>query len=462
MTISTDDLQFGDLIFFMNHNNAEHVAIYVGKQKDTRFIAHAVSEPHFSVMTTRLKKDFYPYEVFRCKDTYLAALAACRLLSWVRTGLGFSKEKHDSLYANFMDATENCHPKTGGLAQLSQLQNDFPTIFYRYIAMASHPEYPIIPTAKNSEGVQCAETVVMAYNIETLLKSNAVKSVKDLNNKWVSDKTTTDPIAIQNKFHPSDQYWTYFRRANNPNEYEPYGVIPQNGIKDGALPCSLYAWKYENYPSIEEFIKTYPFSLPLDSKLSTPWAIMTFCQNNPLLWQSLGKLEIQNINYPKEELESKKDEWKKYVLRLFHKREQLHEDILEKFREASSTKFQYSPEKKVKTKNLTHSRSKSIITSSAIQPNPTTSFALDFSRLSLTNTSNAPLESPPQILQQANSAFTHLAKKHLSPLRITQDVFKRKYLVRNEGENEETQITEENSAHNESASKRKKVARKLF
>lgn len=323
-TMTPDDLLVGDLLFFMNSlKQAEHVAIYSGKKDNTHFITHAVSEPYNSVMTTRLKNEFLPYRVYRCLDLNLSYQVTHRMLSWVKVGLKFSHEKTDSIYSGFTDSRPMCHPVTGGQAQLDHILNDFPIIFYRYIAMASHPEIPYMINSEQDEGLICSEAIAMAFNIETLLHADAVYSTSTLNVPWVSDKIHYNVAEINQRFSPHQNFWNYAERCNDPNEYQPYGVIPENAIKDGDYPCSLYAWNFNRYPSIETFIQQYPFALPVDSKLASPLALMIHMENTPTLWKNLGQLTVPVVKYNHSELETQdsKEAWKQYVIKLFSERE---------------------------------------------------------------------------------------------------------------------------------------------
>lgn len=360
--ISPDELLVGDIVFFMNAlEQPSHVAIYAGNRAGTHFITHGVSEPYNSIMTTRLKHDDFPYRVFRCTDFNLSMQATCRMLSWVKTGLRFSHEKHESFYSNFTDAYPNCHPKVGGQKQLEAAKKDFEIIFYRYIAMASHPELPFMVNGSQNEGVYCSEAITMAFNMETLLSAEAVHSIDKINANWVTDKTLISPKSIEEKFKPHPNYWTYFERANSPMEYQPYGILPENAVKDGHFPCSLSAWNYERYPSIEQFIKQYPFCLPLDSKISSPWAMMTQMQQVPGLWQDMGQLKVPVINYRLEDLESQqhKEEWKEYVVQLFQQREIFHSKFEQDLAQSIDgfERFKYSPQKKKQKIELTRGRS---------------------------------------------------------------------------------------------------------
>lgn len=349
-SISPDNLLVGDIIYFMDSSKqAIHVAVYTGKKEDTHFITHSVSAPYNSVMTTRLKADVYPYKVYRCTDFNLAMQVTCRMLSWVNHGLNFSHAKSDGIYSNFIDAYPNCHPVEGGRNQLEHAKKDFDIIFYRYISMASHPNQPFMVNDIQNEGARCSEAIVMAYNIETLLCADAVHSIDKLNVHWVTDKTTVSPEIIADKFSPHSNYWAYFQRANNPDEYQPHGKLPENGIKDGHYPCSLSAWNYEQYPSIEVFVQQYPFLLPLDSKIVSSWALMTYMQNTPGLWQDMGELMVPEICYPLAELEAeeRKKEWKDYVVQLFQKRDLFQNYFKENLEKAEQLeKFQYSPTKR--------------------------------------------------------------------------------------------------------------------
>ncbi|MFO1257064.1 MAG: hypothetical protein U1E78_01370 [Gammaproteobacteria bacterium] len=257
-----------------------------------------------------------------------------RMLSWVTHGLLFSHDKANNLYSNFTDDMPYCHPKNGGKSQLDRAQKDYDIIFYRYIGMASHPTHPFMANEDQHEGVRCSEAITMAYNIETLLCSEAVQSIEAMNVKWVSDKTLMPPEAIQNIFTPHDNYWTYFHRANDPNEYHPYGKIAENGVKDGYYPCSLSAWNYAQYPSVEHFVEKYPFSLPLDSKIVSSWAMMTYMQEKTELWEDMGQLSVPIVDYPLSVLETEdmKDEWKKYIINLFEQRGRLQLNFRDRFR----------------------------------------------------------------------------------------------------------------------------------
>jgi hypothetical protein len=339
-TMTPDNLLVGDLLFFMNSlKQADHVAIYSGKKDNTHFITHAVSEPYNSVMTTRLKAVDLPYRVYRCLDLNLSYQVTHRMLSWVKVGLRFSHEKTDSIYSGFTDSRAMCNPVTGGQAQLEHIMRDFPIIFYRYIAMASHPEIPYMINDQQNEGIRCSEAIAMAFNIETLLHADAVYSTSTLNVPWVSDKIHYNVADINKRFSPHDNFWRYAERCNDPNEYEPYGVIPENAIKDGTYPCSLYAWNFNRYPSIEAFIEQYPFALPVDSKLATALALMTHMQNQPTQWQDLGELTVPVINYEHSELETQdhKSAWKQYVINLFSKRADVYTQFSNRLNESDKT-----------------------------------------------------------------------------------------------------------------------------
>lgn len=400
--IDLDELLTGDIVFFMNYSNqAIHVAVYAGKKANTHFITHGVSEPYNTVMTTRIKSDDYPYRVFRCKDFNLAMQVTCRMLSWVKTGLSFSHDKHESLFSNFIDAYPNCHPIEGGQKQLEAAKKDFEIVFYRYVGMASHPEVPFMVDSAQNEGVYCSEAITMAFNIETLLAADAVHSLDEINANWVSDKTLISERSIKAKFKPHPNYWVYYERANNPSEYQPYGMLSENAVKDGHFPCSLSAWNFERYPSIEQFINEYPFCLPLDSKISSPWAMMTYMQQAPNLWEDMGQLQVPEISYPLKDLETQKHkaEWKEYVVKLFQRRElfkcNFEQNLTQSMDELG--KFEYSPQKKQPDKKHERNRSFSGNLESYLKRQSTES-----------NEENA-------VLDMAQSAVYHRAYKYVSP-----------------------------------------------
>lgn len=345
--ITESDLLIGDVIFFMNSlGQPHHVALYAGLRENIHFITHAVSNPYNSMMATRLKESEYPYRIFRCKDFNLAVQAACRMNSWVKSGLRFSHEKTDGIYSNFVDTYPMCHPKIGGNAQAVEGRKNFPLIIYRYIEMASHPKTPFMVNHEQNEGVRCSEALVMAFNIETLLQADAVKSTKQLGVNWISDKTTLEPELIQEKFSPPSEYWSYYEKRNNINEYAPYGVLPENNVKDGYCPCSLLAWNYDLYPYIQEFVKSYPFSLPMDSTIATSWALLTQMIETPNLWEDMGDLNVAIVNHSVDELEKNKNQWKKYVTDLFDKRKNEETLFFSQIKSLSETsEFKFSPTK---------------------------------------------------------------------------------------------------------------------
>tara|TARA_R110002110_G_scaffold415807_1_gene656437 strand:- start:49889 stop:51187 length:1299 start_codon:yes stop_codon:yes gene_type:complete len=320
--IDAKDLLPGDIIFFMNSfGQPEHVAIYSLFKDNTHFISHAVSEPYNSMMMTRLKNTDYPYQVFRCTDFNLASRASKRMFYWVNNGLPFSHQKHDDIYANFIDARGHCHPKNGGTAQCETAAGKFADNFYRYVGMASHPGFPykINEDSNYSEGVYCSEAVTLAFNIEEILNIDAVYSVKDLSVEWVSDKTSS--AAEVERFNPSARYKQYYAGANSRFQYAEFGQIKSNELSDGAYPCSLAAWRFDRYGEIEKFVDEYKFHLPLDSTIASPWAVMAWMTQNPHLWQNLGEMVVPKIAYPLEKLESMKEAWRQYTIGLFAKRE---------------------------------------------------------------------------------------------------------------------------------------------
>lgn len=326
--IKVDDLQLGDVIFFMESGGASHhVAIYNGKYADTHFISHAVSDPYFSVMTTRLKPEHFPYRVFRSTNWALGAQAAARMRTWAQHQVPFSEEKH-ALYETICDMNGTCHPKTGGKAQSELAQRYFAANFYRYIAFAAHPNMPYFPhSSEQTQGMYCSEALTAAFNIQQLLMLGAVKSCEELNTVWVSDNINVVLLKsllkkIPTEFQPSGEYFKYLEKSHSAQEY-PFGDLPSNEQRpeENFLP-SVFAWRYEKYGSIEKFIKNYKdFVLPFDSQLASPWAMLTYFENNPTQWKDLGTLTMTPAVYPLEKLEENKREWQKYVDKLFEEAE---------------------------------------------------------------------------------------------------------------------------------------------
>lgn len=324
-----DDLQKGDVLFFMESGGASHhVAIYNGKYANTHFITHAVSHPYYTVMTTRLKPEHFPYRVFRPASLALGAQAAARMRIWAEHQVPFSEEKH-SLYETICDMKGTCHPKTGGKAQSELAQKYFAANFYRYIAFAAHPNMPYFPhSSEQTQGMYCSEALAAAFNIQQLLMLHAVKSCKELNTVWVSDNispTLLKPLLkkIPREFKPSTEYFKYLETSRSENEYS-FGSLPSNEEQpdENFLP-SVFAWRYDKYGRIEKFLESYKgFYLPFDSKLATPWAILTYFEDHPEQWKDLGKLTVEPTDYPLEKLEENKREWQTYVSKLFADAEQ--------------------------------------------------------------------------------------------------------------------------------------------
>lgn len=322
--LKAEDLQLGDVVFFMDAMGApHHVAIYNGKFGETHFITHGVSDPYFSVMTTRLKEEYFPYRVFRHKSLALGAQAAARMRVWAEHQVPFSEEKH-GLYETICDMNETCHPVTGGKAQAKLAQKYFAANFYRYIEFAAHPSMPYFPHGgENTQGMYCSEALAAAFNIEQLLMIDAIKSCAELNTVWVSDninpKFMKDVLHLfPSEFKPTQRYMSYLKSSHSENEY-PFGSLPtnENQPEENFLP-SVCAWNYQKYGAIEAFVDNYSkFALPLDSKLATPWAILTFFEQHPEHWQDLGKLTVEKKNYPLEKLEENKKAWQNYVDKLF-------------------------------------------------------------------------------------------------------------------------------------------------
>ena len=336
-TLAISDLCIGDIIFFLDYSKqGTHVGVYAGEKNGVPFITHGVSKPYDSLMTTRLKADTYPYRVLRCKDFNLAAQATLRMNSWVKTGLPFSYDKSDTLLMRLLDDLAMAHPKTGGAVQADFAEQEFDKTFYRYIEMAAHPRFPFMVNDQQNEGVRCSEAVVMAFNIETLLMVDAVHSCKTLGFSWVSDKTTMTEQELTTYYKPTQSYLDYAKRRNDVNEYQPYGAIPENGIKDGYYAPSIAAWNYAKYPSIDNFKSYYPFKLPLDSKVTTSHGLMTYMLNQPDLWHDLGTLTIEDKPYALESLEADKQAWKEYVVRLFDTRNETLKEFTSRTRSLST------------------------------------------------------------------------------------------------------------------------------
>lgn len=316
-----DELMIGDVIFFIDSNGIpHHVAIYAGKREDTHFISHAVSAPYYSFMTTRLKPEFYPYRVFRPTNTALGISTAIRMSIWSKYQVPFSEEKHTA-YEDLCDNAKMTHPKDGGHAQQAFAAKYFDRNFYRYIAFAAHPSMPYYPE-EEMEGMRCSEGLTAAFNVETLLTINAVRSCAELNTKWVSDQIPLDEIAslikkVPNYMAPSSNYLEYINYSHHQNEYE-FANFPSN-LKLHKFQCipSILAWRYEVYGRIEHFIEHYDFPLRLDSKISSPWAMMYFFQQTPNHWIDLGNLAIEHKFYNLEALEADKEKWREYINNLF-------------------------------------------------------------------------------------------------------------------------------------------------
>ncbi|MCS5712729.1 hypothetical protein [Candidatus Berkiella aquae] len=333
------ELQIGDILFFMNASGfPDHVAIYAGLRDDTHFITHAVSDPYFSIMTTRLKPDIRPYQVYRCKDTSLALQTATRMRIWAEHQIPFSIEKHD-LHLTLMDLPKLCHPKTGGTEQANLAASSFASHFYRYIEYAAHPQMPEFPHQdKPLEGMFCSEAITAALNVETLKQMNAVKSLAEMEIDWISDRIDSSYIKAwaskaPSSQQPSAQYLAYQAGLQAENEY-PFGELPSNSQRgsDGPFLPSIAAWRYNYYGPIENFISRYlsdeKFVLPLDSKITTPFAMLAYFAQHPNHWLDCGKLDPEPVEYPLADLELKKQEWIDYVTKLFNDAKEKKEDIL--------------------------------------------------------------------------------------------------------------------------------------
>lgn len=324
------DLQVGDILFFMDASKQPlHVAIYQGFRADTHFVTHAVTAPYHCIMTTRLKSEPFPYRVFRSNDAALGMLTANRMRMWAENKIPFSQEKHE-LYEEICD--DMCHPKTGGAKQCAYAMQYFPINFYRYIEFSAHPELPYYPHKVDPQGMYCSESLTAAINIESLLVIGAVFSCKEMNVSWVTDSVKPELLyqyinALPKEKQPHPNYHEYLKTSHSPHEYT-LGNLKDNCREENAeFYPSFSAWRYDRYPSIEDFIKYYEHPLPLDSKISTPWAMLHYFENNPQKWTDCGELIVSPIIYPLEKLEANKVAWQDYVSSLFEKALDMHERV---------------------------------------------------------------------------------------------------------------------------------------
>lgn len=317
--INPDKLLPGDLLFFMDSSRIPiHVGIYSGEKSGVHFVTHAVTEPHNAVMTTRLKpEDVAPYQVFRCKNFSLASQAALRLRCWSKNNIPFSHEKHAEIYENIEDDPKMCHPKKGGAYQMEYAQKYFAPNIYRYISIASHPEWPSLPNPNEMEGFYCSEAIACAFTVQELIHYNAVVPMKQLNVAWVSNKTELSLSFMKKHYEITAEFEQFLSTATSQNEYS-IGHLKMNEKLDGAYPPSIVAWNYNLYPNIEDFASQHEFVLPLDSKLATPRALYEYCKSSEKQWDDLGPLTVKANDYRLADLENKKKEWKTYVEHLFH------------------------------------------------------------------------------------------------------------------------------------------------
>jgi len=322
--MNPNKLRVGDILFFMDALGVpNHVAIYAGFRANTHFITHAVTDPYYSIITTRLKPDDFPYRVFRCKDLGLAAQTAFRMRTWAEHQVPFSLEKHD-LHFNIMDKPGFSHPVTGGEAQRNLAQSLFAANYYRYIEYASHPSMPYFPHPKNTQGMYCSEAITAAINVEKLIALDAVKSTKETHG-WVSDHTSSTVLdkllALLKIKSISKRYRDYLESSRSKDAYQPYGELPSNTKVDEIpfLP-SIAAWRSSNC-SVEEFVDTLlesnRFELPLDSFSATPWAMMSYFQAHAEHWEDMGTLLMPKVRYPLAKMETDKAAWRSYVQSLF-------------------------------------------------------------------------------------------------------------------------------------------------
>lgn len=354
MPFSPENLLPGDLIFFMDAlGMPTHAAIYYGKREGTHFITHATTGSYDAVMTTRLKPDDFPYEVFRCDDFNLASQAAIRLGMWAKSGTPFSYEKHDQIFEHIEDDAKLGNPKTGSVEQCNLAQSYFTQTAYRYINYAAHPEFPFFTASENLEGFYCSEAIVAAFNTQELINAEAIKTTRELNLPWVTDKTTLPLSEIKSNYNASDAYLDYLNKANSQQEY-PFGALTFNAIKDGHYAPAIAAWDFEKYSNIEVFFNDHTFALALDSKLATPRALYTHCQQNTKRWQNLGSMVIeQALPFPQEHLENQKQKWKEYVENLFAMASEKKRELAKK---ASSAQTE-GTQKRLKPSPTEHRRS---------------------------------------------------------------------------------------------------------
>ena len=319
-----EELQIGDVIFFMDANGIPtHVAIYAGFRAETHFITHAVTDPYYSIITTRLRADEFPYRVFRPKDVALAAQTAHRMRIWAEHQVPFSLEKHE-LHINICDAVGFSHPKTGGATQRDYAMSLFSKNYYRYIEYAAHPSMPYFPHDKKTQGMYCSEAITAAFNAQKLIMLNAVKSSHELHG-WVSDHTQEDIFTkqLERQQQPvlTQRYAEYLRSSRSERAYYPHGELPSNRRLDETpfLP-SIAAWRSTTC-SIEEFVDEFlsqnKFELPLDSIAATPWAMMSYFQAHEEHWQPLGEMKVVEKKYPLAKLEADKAAWRVYIHSLF-------------------------------------------------------------------------------------------------------------------------------------------------
>ena len=98
------------------------VAEHVDTGEERRFRAfifknlHSGYEAGRKIMTTRLRGDFFPYQVMRCKDASLALNVAFRMNRWCKYQIPFSRKNHD-FHISHIDKVPFSHPKTGPEAQ---------------------------------------------------------------------------------------------------------------------------------------------------------------------------------------------------------------------------------------------------------------------------------------------------------------------------------------------------------
>lgn len=325
--MTEDDLQVGDVIFFVNKENEyNHVAIYSGKRDVTHFITHAVHEPYYSVMTTRLKESDVPYQVYRPKDFKLGLRAAYRMQAWVKYQVSFNPEMHF-----FKDELGDAK------SQAEIGEKYFPEKFYRYIEFAAHAQTPFFPNSVR--GMTCSEAVEAAFIIEHLLMIDAVKSYDDLENNWISDNGDQDALgyyfqSLDEDKKPSARYMQYLKDSHSINEY-PYGKLPSNNhIDNGTFSPSFTAWNYKNYPSIENFVNIYQgFPLKQDPRISMPAGMLYYFQNHPEHWHNMGLLNVEKKIYEKEALEKNKNAWREYVNNVFAGAEEKKEKLIEQSEE---------------------------------------------------------------------------------------------------------------------------------